>query len=218
MIEAKSACLHGVEFVQDLAFVGRVVAEDQPPDQPESLLGQEHVLGAAQPDPFGAEVAGMRGVVRGVGVGSHTDASRADQIGPPKQRLEFGRCRTGRGDDGTLDHVAGPSVDRDLAALGVEDVADTDAARRRGRRRRHRRRPGCPSRERRRRRGSPDPRGRSGCRGPTACRARHRVSSRCAPGSRRAPRSAASTAASALVTMRPDAAPGEAGNPVVRIV
>ena len=128
MIDREVRLLDHVEFVQDLALVGRVVAEDQPADQSEPMLGQEHVLGPAQPDAVGAEVTRVRGVVGGVRVGANTDPSGSDQVGPTQQRLEFRRRRAGRGDDGTLDHVAGPAVDRDLRALGVEGVADTDAA------------------------------------------------------------------------------------------
>ncbi len=119
--------LDHVEFVQDLAFVGRVVAEDQSADQSEPMLGQEHVLGSAQPDAVGAEVTRMRSVLGGVRVGANPDPSRPDQVGPMQERLEFRRRRTRRGDDRTLDHVAGASVDRDLGALGVEGVADADA-------------------------------------------------------------------------------------------
>ena len=124
----KVGLLHHVEFVQDLALVGRVVAEDQSADQLEPLFGQEHVLGAAQPDAVGAEVTRVRSVVGGVGVGANTDPSGPDQVGPAQQRLELRRRGTGRCDDRALDHVAGPAVDRDLGALGVEGVADADAA------------------------------------------------------------------------------------------
>ena len=38
------------------------------------ILVEKHVLGAAQPDSLGAELARDRGVVRGVGVGAHAQA------------------------------------------------------------------------------------------------------------------------------------------------
>ena len=68
--------LHDVELVQDVALVGRVVAEDQPSDQPKAMLGEEHVLGSAEPDALGAEVSGVACVVGGVGVGANTHARR----------------------------------------------------------------------------------------------------------------------------------------------
>ena len=43
-------------------------------------LAEEHVLGAAQADALGAELAGLGGVRRGVGVGA--DLERADLVGP----------------------------------------------------------------------------------------------------------------------------------------
>ncbi len=48
---------------------------------------EEHVLGAAQPDALGAELAGGAGVVRRLGIGAHLEA--ADGVGPAHQRREF---------------------------------------------------------------------------------------------------------------------------------
>ena len=44
---------------------------------------EEHMLGAAQPDPFRAECHAFGGVVRVVGVGPH--AQRAYLVGPTQQ-------------------------------------------------------------------------------------------------------------------------------------
>ena len=55
------------------------VGQDQPLDQL-APVAEEHVLGAAQPDALGAEAAGPRGVLGGVGVGPHAAA------GAPRRR------------------------------------------------------------------------------------------------------------------------------------
>ena len=47
-----------------------VLGEDQPLDEL-AAVAEEHVLGAAQADALGAEAAGPRGVLGGVGVGAH---------------------------------------------------------------------------------------------------------------------------------------------------
>jgi len=120
--------LNDVELVENLAFVGRVVTEDQSTDQAKSLLGQEHVLGPTQSDSLCAQVSGVGGVVSGVGIGADAHPSRSDQVGPPQQRLELRRCRTCRCHHGTFHDVAGPTIDRDLAALGMEVAADVNAA------------------------------------------------------------------------------------------
>ena len=50
---------------------------------------EEHVLGAAEPDALGAEVAAATRVVRRVGVGAHPEV--AHLVGPPMQPLRSRR-------------------------------------------------------------------------------------------------------------------------------
>jgi hypothetical protein len=47
----------------------------------DAVLGEEHVLGAAQADAFGAELAGGLGVARDVGIGAHAELA-AELVGP----------------------------------------------------------------------------------------------------------------------------------------
>ena len=82
----------------------------------DAVLAEEHVLGAAQADALGAELAGLGGVGRGVGVGA--DLQLAALVGPAHQRGEV--AGHGRGDGRHLadHHVAGRAVDGDeLAGL-----------------------------------------------------------------------------------------------------
>ena len=46
----------------------------------QAVLGEEHVLGAAQSDAFGAERTRLQGIARNVGVGANTHA--AEGLGP----------------------------------------------------------------------------------------------------------------------------------------
>ena len=76
-----SSCEHGVL----LGVVGR---EDEPLDQVQPLA-EEHVLGAAESDALGAEVARDLRVVRQVGVGAHLE--RAELVGPAEDDAERAR-------------------------------------------------------------------------------------------------------------------------------
>ena len=60
----------------------------------DAVLGEEHVLGAAQADAFGAELAGRLGVARDIGIGAHAELA-AELVGPVHEGLP-GRRRTGR--------------------------------------------------------------------------------------------------------------------------
>ena len=91
-----------------------VVGEDHLPHVDDSLALEEHVLGAAQSDPLGAERTGLDGVLGRVGVGA--DLERADLVGPGH---ELGEMAGDRGIDGRnlADHdIAGRAVDRDEVA------------------------------------------------------------------------------------------------------
>ena len=80
-------------------------------------VGEEHVLGAAQADAFGAEFAGFAGVLRRVGVGA--DAEAAHSVGPLHQGLVGWREL---GSDEI--HLAG--VDDAFAAIEREPLAFLD--------------------------------------------------------------------------------------------
>ena len=75
------------------------VGQDHAPHDREAILGQEHVLGPAQPDALGAEPAGVGRVGPVVGVGPHGQLALADLVGPLQDGVELGR-RLGRGQRG----------------------------------------------------------------------------------------------------------------------
>ena len=54
------------------------------PHDRQAVLGEEHVLGAAQADALGAEVAGDGGVGARVGVGPHGQLALPDAVGPAR--------------------------------------------------------------------------------------------------------------------------------------
>ena len=155
----------------------------------------EHVLGAAEADALGAELARLGGVLGRVGVRAH--AQPAELVRPAEDRLEVlvdrGRDERHRADD----HPARAAVDREqvaLAQLVRRRCVTRPRRRRRSRAPRSRRRTACPSRARR------PPRARSsrrapsgrpargsgrGCRRASSPSGRGRTSS---PGACRAPR------------------------------
>ena len=60
----KSLLLEGLERGQGRLAPGLVVGQDHLPHVDDPLALEEHVLGAAQADPLGAELAGLGGVLR----------------------------------------------------------------------------------------------------------------------------------------------------------
>jgi hypothetical protein len=66
---------------------GRVVGQDHLAHGLDALLLEEHVLGAAQADPLGAEGAGRARVERGVGVGADLHGARG--VGPRHELAEL---------------------------------------------------------------------------------------------------------------------------------
>ncbi len=180
----------------------------------DALGVEEHVLGAAQADALGAELARRLGIERRLGIGAHLQPPHL--VGPAHQRREVARqLRLDHG-DGADEDLAGAAVDgQDLAAAhlhaarGQHLVVVVDATRRRSRPRR-----AGPCRARRPRRGWSCRRAWSGCpcaacmpwmsSGLVSMRTRMTDSPFCARAS----------ASSALNTTMPDAAPGEAGRPL----
>src|SRR4029450_2629611 len=66
--------------------LARAMAEDHPPLRGPPLLAQEHVLGAAQPDPLGAPLDGVGRLAGGVGV--RPDLEPPDLVGPGHEARE----------------------------------------------------------------------------------------------------------------------------------
>jgi hypothetical protein len=102
---------------------------------------EEHVLGAAEPDALGAEVAGDPRVARRIGVGAHLEA--AVLVRPPHQLREALVRRRIRRRQHPIDHAhhlarlcrevaekhaPGPAVERDPIALGDDVLTDAHAA------------------------------------------------------------------------------------------
>ena len=116
--------LHPAEFGERRLFFGLGLGEDHLAHDRQAVGGQEHVLGAAQPDALGAEIAGVGGVLTGVGVGADGQLALAHLIGPREQHVELGRRL------GVLEHhrpehdLAGGAVERDDVALPHHDVTD----------------------------------------------------------------------------------------------
>ena len=84
----KSAALHGQQFLQRGAAVFLVVGENHGAHVRQAVLGEEHVLGAAQADAFGAERARLDGIARNVGIGANPHA--AERLGPAHELQQLG--------------------------------------------------------------------------------------------------------------------------------
>ncbi len=92
-----------------------VGGQDHLPHQTEPVGVREHVLGPAEPDPLGAELACLGRVLGVVGVRPHAQAPHP--VGPLQHRgevvVDLRRHERDRADD----HLAGAAVDRDRVAL-----------------------------------------------------------------------------------------------------
>ena len=121
--------VHGVEDLEEVGLLGgaqlleggrllvRGVGEDHRPHDRQAVLAEEHVLGAAQADALGAEVAGDLGVLAGVGVGPHRELALPDAVGPAEDDVEL-RRRLGVGQRHGAEHdLAGGAVEGDGVAL-----------------------------------------------------------------------------------------------------
>ena len=108
--------LEGEQLRERVATLLLPRCHDHRAHERQALLGHEHVLGPAEPDPLGAELPRLGRVGRSVGIGPHLQA--ADLVGPAQQVLEVlvdvWRNEIDRPDD----DVAGAAVDGDHVALG----------------------------------------------------------------------------------------------------
>ena len=60
----------------------------------DAVFGEEHVLGAAEADAFGAELARHFGVARDIGIGAHAELA-AELVGPFHEALKDARGGVG---------------------------------------------------------------------------------------------------------------------------
>ena len=98
-----------------LAAARLVVGEDHPLHHRQPLVAEEHVLGAAEADPLGAELARADGV--GGVVGVRADLEPSEAVGPAEDRLEVVVQLRRHELDRTEVHRAAAAVDRDRIAL-----------------------------------------------------------------------------------------------------
>ena len=103
--------------VQGLLALRLVLGQDHPLHHRQALRLEEHVLGAAEADPLGAELAGLLSVARVVAVGPHLQPP--DLVGPAEEGLQIGLRGELRVASGDLagEHLAGGAVDGDRIAL-----------------------------------------------------------------------------------------------------
>jgi hypothetical protein len=66
--------LHRQQLVQGGLPGGGGVRHDHAPHHGQAVRGHEHVLGAAQANALGSQLAGLRGVLARVGDGAHAQA------------------------------------------------------------------------------------------------------------------------------------------------
>ena len=209
------AALHRQQLGERRAAALLVVGEDHLAHRADAVGIEEHVLGAAEADAFGAELERDARVVRRVGIGAHLQL--AHLVGPAHQRARTRRRARApasrRGPASTW--PVEPSMVIDLALLERRCRRRSSSAphsRRAASPRR--RRTACPCRAR------PPPHARScrrawsGCLRRRACRECPPARSRRAPGSPSCPAPSCASASSAENTISPEAAPGEAGRPV----
>lgn len=130
----KVALLERLDLRQcDLALLDGAGA-DHLADGLDAVLGEEHMLGAAQADALGAEVDRLLRVARVVGIGLNVQA--AGSIGPAHETVEILVAGGGDGRDLTGVDVAGAAVEgdpvalREAVAIDLKDfirIADADA-------------------------------------------------------------------------------------------
>ena len=105
---------------------GLVLGHDHALHLGQAVRGHEHVLGPAEPDALGAELARPARVLRRVRVGAH--AQRAQLVAPAEHGLEA-RVHAGRHQRHVVERdLAGRAVDGDQVALVQNAIADVHLA------------------------------------------------------------------------------------------
>ena len=116
--------LHRQQPVERRATLLLVRRQDHLLDDRQPVGRHEHVLGAAETDSLGAELACLRRVLGRVGVRAHAQA--AQLVGPAEDRLEVLVDRGRHERHGAHDHAPGAPVDRQLVSLAQLDLADAE--------------------------------------------------------------------------------------------
>ena len=114
-ISAKSPRWAGSNLSSARAAAGLVLGEDHLADVGDPLGVEEHMLGAAQADPLGAELARGAAVERRLGIGAH--AEPALLVGPGHQRAEIADQLGLDGRHLAEHHLAGRAVEGDQRRL-----------------------------------------------------------------------------------------------------
>ena len=114
--------LHRQQLGEGIAAAADRLGADHLAHREDPFGIEEHVLGTAETDPLGAELAGLPGIPRCLGVGSHPQP--ASGVGPGHQRAELAGHFRRHQCDAALADVAGGAVDGDEFALGELLVAD----------------------------------------------------------------------------------------------
>ena len=112
------ALLHGLQLLQSLLALLQGLGDDHLTDGGDPVGIEEHMLGPAEANALGAEVDGLLGVLRGVGVGA--DLELAVLVGPGHDPAELaGDGSLGSGDGFAVD-VAGGAVDGEPVAFLID--------------------------------------------------------------------------------------------------
>ncbi len=116
------AALHAQELGQGLAAILFGVAQDHGLHVRQPVLGEEHVLGAAQADALSAEAARRFGVARDIGIGADAEAA-AERVGHLHELGEHRRIGVGiLGGRLALVHIAVGAVDGNPVAFFNGDL------------------------------------------------------------------------------------------------
>ena len=86
--------LHGQELLQRFAAGFFVARQNHLLHEGQAIFGEEHMLGAAEADAFGAELAGDVGVARDIGIGAHAELA-AELVGPAHELADESCSRLG---------------------------------------------------------------------------------------------------------------------------
>ena len=119
--------------LQRLFFLLVGFGQDHGPHDGEAVLGQEHVLGAAQAHTLSAELPGVLGIGTVVGIGAHLEATDAlatlaDHVGPAQDDMELLRRFRRRHGQCPQHHFAGGAIDGDDIAALHGDIAHAEGA------------------------------------------------------------------------------------------